>query len=119
MGVAFLGREFELRGVVLDLDGTALRSDHSISIQMSELGRELQERDIWLTLASARPPRSVQDIGERLRSKGPWIALNGAFVFSGKDNIVWRRSVPTDAAAALRRFCSAEASISVSIYSGF
>lgn len=115
----FVDEEFELRGVVLDLDGTALRSDHSISPQMAELGRELREHDIWLTLASARPPRSVQTIGESLQSEGPWIALNGAVVLSGQGEIVWRRSLPTTITSAILDSCSGNAAISFNIYSGF
>jgi Cof subfamily protein (haloacid dehalogenase superfamily) len=117
--MGFVDRELELRGVVLDLDGTALRSDHSISPQMAELGRELREHDIWLTLASARPPRSVRSIGESLQSKGPWIALNGAVVLSGQGEIVWRRSLPPTITSTILDFCSSNAAISFNIYSGF
>lgn len=111
--------EFRLRGVVLDLDGTALRSDHSISSDLIELAKELRERDVWLTLASARPPSSVQVIGDQLYCHGPWIALNGAIVFSKEDAVIWRRSLPTNALLAIGDLCTREPQISYNIYAGF
>jgi Cof subfamily protein (haloacid dehalogenase superfamily) len=111
--------EFVMRGVVLDLDGTSLRSDHTVSPEMIALGGELRDRGIWLTLASARPPRSIQMIARSFQSEGPWIALNGAIVFSGEREIVWRRSLPTDVVSAICTLCAGDADISCNIYSGF
>jgi Cof subfamily protein (haloacid dehalogenase superfamily) len=114
-----VGRQFRLRGVALDLDGTVLRSDYSISPGLAQLGKELGERRVWLTLASARPPRSVQTIAELLNSNGPWIALNGAIVFSKESEIIWRRSLPRDTVTAIRDLCIREPNLSYNIYSGF
>jgi len=110
---------FVVRGVVLDLDGTSLRSDHTVSPELIALGSELRDRGIWLTLASGRPPRSVQMIARSIQSEGPWIALNGAIVFSGESEIVWRRSLSTDVVSAICTLCAGDADISCNIYSGF
>jgi len=86
---------------------------------MIELGRYLRERGVWLTLASARPPRSVQTIAKILNAEGPLISLNGAIVVSGVSHVIWRRSIPAGATAEICRRYSRRPNTSINIYSGF
>ncbi|HKS61771.1 MAG TPA: HAD hydrolase family protein, partial [Xanthobacteraceae bacterium] len=109
----------KLRGVALDLDGTLLRSDHTISAVTLQVCRQLIARGVWLTLASARPPESVRQFGESLGSPGPWIALNGAVVFTPDRRIIHRCALPRDIVTDILRRYRDRNDVSVNIYSGF
>lgn len=111
--------QLDFRGVVLDLDGTALRADHSLSPLMIRLGERLRGWNVWLTLASARPPRSVRRFADQLGSPGPWIALNGAIVVNASSEIIWRRSLSPEATALIRDRCLGDPNVSTNVYSGF
>jgi Cof subfamily protein (haloacid dehalogenase superfamily) len=115
--VSILSRK--LTGIVLDLDGTSLRSDHSVSTAMKRLAYDLSSNGIWLTVASARPPRSVRSLAAALLSQGPWIALNGALALSADGEFVWRQSLPNRVVDMIRDYALNSAGVSVNLYSGF
>lgn len=53
-----------LRLVALDLDGTLLRSDGSISVRTRAALADAEAASLILMLVTARPPRRVVQIGE-------------------------------------------------------
>ncbi len=66
--------------VALDLDGTLLRSDGSISDATVQAVKQTIRRGVRVVLASARPPRAVRQIYETLGLEGPQINYNGALI---------------------------------------
>lgn len=67
-----VAKTFQL--VALDLDGTLLRSDGSVS----ERTRRALTRFAHVVLVSARPPHSVAEVAADLGLTGHAICLNGA-----------------------------------------
>ncbi|HEY7849621.1 MAG TPA: Cof-type HAD-IIB family hydrolase [Ktedonobacterales bacterium] len=70
-----------MRLIATDLDGTLLRSDGSISRRTRTLLVSLRERDIPLVMVSARPPRDLRQIGERIGAEGIAVGCNGALIY--------------------------------------
>jgi len=70
-----------IRLIATDLDGTLLRTDGSISGRTRAMLASLRERHIPLVLVSARPPRSLRQIGEQIGVEGLAIGCNGALVY--------------------------------------
>lgn len=70
------------RLIATDLDGTLLRSDGTISARTDALLASLRARDIPLVMVSARPPRSLRQIAERIGIEGNIaIGCNGALMY--------------------------------------
>ncbi|WP_437784788.1 Cof-type HAD-IIB family hydrolase [Sorangium sp. So ce1097] len=108
-----------LRGIALDLDGTLLRSDHSVSARMRSLCSALTRQGILLTLISSRPPRSVEEIARGLGLEGPWAALNGAFVFGAGREILDRSPLPEASVERLLSRYGRDDRVSLNLYAGF
>ncbi|WP_433935985.1 Cof-type HAD-IIB family hydrolase [Sorangium cellulosum] len=108
-----------LRGVAFDLDGTLLRSDHSVSAEMRSLCSALIRQGILLTLISSRPARSVEEIGRGLGLEGPWSALNGAIVFGSDREILDRSPLPEATVERLLARYGRDERVSMNLYAGF
>lgn len=67
--------------IAVDLDGTLLRDDATLSEQSAAVLRQLVSQGHTLLLASGRPYRSMRAYYERLGLHSPLIAYNGAHVF--------------------------------------
>ncbi|WP_437650026.1 Cof-type HAD-IIB family hydrolase [Sorangium sp. So ce362] len=107
------------RGVAFDLDGTLLRSDHSVSPEARSLCSALTGRGLLLTLISSRPPRSVEQIADSLELQGPWAALNGAFVFSSGRRILDRSPLPEGTVEQILARYGRDERVSLNLYAGF
>ena len=70
-----------IRLVAIDLDGTLLNSSKLISDQTIEALQCLPQRGVRVVIASARPPRSVRHIYQKLRLDTLQINYNGALVW--------------------------------------
>ena len=70
------------KAVFLDMDGTLLRSDHSVSEETIQKIRELTAESVLVVLVSARPVNAVlptfRNIG--LPENTPLITLNGSYI---------------------------------------
>lgn len=70
------------KAVFLDMDGTLLRSDHSVSEATKGMIRDLTARGVSVTLVSARPLNAVlptfHSLG--LPAEAPIITLNGSYI---------------------------------------
>jgi Cof subfamily protein (haloacid dehalogenase superfamily) len=73
------GPRFRLAAI--DLDGTLLRSDETISPRTRAALDDAGERGLAVVLASARSPRSVGEFGAELGLGGLAICANGATVY--------------------------------------
>lgn len=86
MGQQRAGREVatetdSIQLVATDLDGTLLRSDGTISARTSGVLHAARERGVAVVLVTARPPRVVRVVAERLGLGGLAICCNGALVY--------------------------------------
>jgi Cof subfamily protein (haloacid dehalogenase superfamily) len=64
--------------VAIDLDGTLLQPDHTISSATHSAIAACVTQDVQIVLASGRSWRSLRPYAEALDLKGPMICLNGA-----------------------------------------
>src|SRR5579871_4702791 len=83
------------KAVFLDMDGTLLRKDHSVSEQTIRTIQTLTDRGIFVILVSARPLNAVlptfRNIG--LPAHYPIITLNGGYVVE-KGQPLFKAEVP-------------------------
>jgi hydroxymethylpyrimidine pyrophosphatase-like HAD family hydrolase len=90
--------------VALDLDGTLLRSDRTVSPRTRSALRAAQAAGVDLVLATARSPRGVLPIADDLGLGGLAICANGATVFDlDTQSIVRHRPLPSRTAHRLVR----------------
>jgi len=66
--------------VVVDLDGTLLNNEHTISKRNYGVINELQKKGVSFVLASGRPYQSLERYAEQLKLKMPIISTNGALI---------------------------------------
>lgn len=67
--------------VAIDIDGTLLRSDKTLSLRVARAIDKVREKGVKVVLASARPPRSVNEIHTRLKLDTYQINYNGALIY--------------------------------------
>jgi Cof subfamily protein (haloacid dehalogenase superfamily) len=88
------------KAVFLDMDGTLLRSDHSISDETIQTIRTLTQKGIAVILVSARPINAVmptfRNIG--LPPASPVISLNGSYIVE-KDEPIFQAVVDLETTA--------------------
>lgn len=70
-----------LQLVAMDLDGTLLRSDKTISEKTSALLWRLPSVGVTIVLVSARPPRALRQIARDFHLSGLAICCNGAIIY--------------------------------------
>jgi Cof subfamily protein (haloacid dehalogenase superfamily) len=75
--------------LAIDLDGTLLAPDKSLSAANIEAVRQAGESGVRVVLVSARPPFGILPIAERLELDGAVIAYNGAFGLRGPGDQVF------------------------------
>lgn len=73
----------QIRAIVLDLDGTLLRKDNSISERNLNCLRQKQLEGVKIILATGRPANMTWSYYEMLELDTPLICLNGAVIYSG------------------------------------
>src|SRR5882757_1236908 len=85
------------KAVFLDMDGTLLRSDHSVSEQTVQTIQTLTGKGISVILVSARPINAVlptyRHIG--LPAHTPLITLNGSYIVENEQPI-FQAMIPLD-----------------------
>lgn len=85
-----------LRLLALDIDGTILRDDGTLSPLMAEVLQKLQtEKGILVTLVSGRLVSSMRDLARTLNIRIPIISSNGAVIFDlQRDQRLFYRPIP-------------------------
>ena len=66
--------------VALDLDGTLLNSDHSVSSRNNHVLAKASEQGVYVVLVSGRMHRSILPISNQIGLKNPIISYNGGMV---------------------------------------
>lgn len=84
------------KAVFIDLDGTLLRHDHSISEATRDTIQRLVAKGVLVALVSARPFHGITHISEWLGTVPfPIVSLNGAYI--GLDNnIIFQSSIDSE-----------------------
>jgi Cof subfamily protein (haloacid dehalogenase superfamily) len=100
--------EVNYKMLVLDLDDTLLRDDHSISTRNKELLAKAQNKGVKVVLASGRPTQAMMQYAEELqlaKFDSYLISFNGAVVTSLKSNeILFQKNLTTDEIHSLYDF---------------
>lgn len=90
------------RVVALDLDGTLLRSDETISERtMCALDR-CREAGVMIVVATARPPRMVSSLLPRWLSELPYVCYNGAEIYEAGERVAACHIAPETARKIVR-----------------
>ncbi len=87
----------EIKACFFDLDGTLVRSDHSISPSVIEAVQRLERQGIAPVIATGRSYEALLPIKDKLGIKSPVIAYNGAMIVDGKDgSIMTHHTLPEE-----------------------
>jgi len=90
------------RLAAIDLDGTLLRGDGTVSPRTREAAQAAVAAGIEIVLVTARGPRTVGDIGAELGIRGEAICSNGALVLDLETGRIRRlRTIETEVALEL------------------
>ena len=89
------------RLVALDLDGTLLRTDRTVSQRTLDVLAAARRAGVETVLATARSPRGTIPIAEELRVGGVAVCANGATIFDLDERVIVRHR-PLPAATAHR-----------------
>ncbi len=68
--------------IALDLDGTLLRNDGTISEQLIKYLQEIEKQGHTVVIASGRPIRAISKYYKLIGLKSPMICYNGAYITS-------------------------------------
>lgn len=70
----------KIQMIFSDIDGTLLNAEHEVTLRVAQAVQNLASRQIDFILASARAPKSMYEIADKLHLKAPIICYNGAYV---------------------------------------
>ena len=80
------GRDYKIAAI--DMDGTLLRSDGTVSERTRESLQAINAAGMTVLVVSARPPRIIRDYCERLALEGLALCCNGAIVYDPRRDVV-------------------------------
>jgi Cof subfamily protein (haloacid dehalogenase superfamily) len=88
----------------LDIDGTILKSDHSLSPRVAGAVSALLDDGVLVCLATGRSWESLKPLYDKLGLVGPTICYNGAMIVEGPEGlVVYEKDVDEDAGRAAIR----------------
>ena len=90
----------------LDIDGTILKSDHTLSDRMADAIRAVKKAGTTVCLATGRSWEALKPFYDRLGLDGPTVCYNGAFIIEGPEG---RRVFEVDLDEEVSRAAIAEA----------
>ncbi|MDC7221033.1 MAG: HAD family hydrolase [Spirochaetales bacterium] len=89
----------KIRACFFDLDGTLIRTDHTVSPAVIRLIRRLETEGIETIISTGRSYEALLPIKEELGIHSPVISYNGAMISNGKDgSIMASHAVPDEEA---------------------
>lgn len=83
--------------IALDLDGTLLRSDKTVSPHSVEMLKQCKNSGMRIVVATARAPRSVAALLPSELQQETWICYNGAEIYQAGKRI-YENPIPSDIA---------------------
>ncbi len=85
----------------LDIDGTILRSDHSLSPRVAQAISDIAEAGTLVCLATGRSWEALKPLYTQLELTGPTVCYNGAMVVEGADGrIIFEKDMDEEVARA-------------------
>ncbi|HMG82195.1 MAG TPA: Cof-type HAD-IIB family hydrolase [Ferruginibacter sp.] len=84
------------KAVFIDMDGTLLQKDHTISDTSKKVIKELLDKGILIVPISARPLHGILPISQQLFPDTiPVVSLNGSYIFLNNE-IIYQSAVPLE-----------------------
>jgi Cof subfamily protein (haloacid dehalogenase superfamily) len=84
------------KAVFIDMDGTLLQKDHTISDMNKQVIKKLLDKGILIVPISARPLHGILPISKQLFPDTiPVVSLNGSYIFLNNE-IIYQSSVPIE-----------------------
>jgi Cof subfamily protein (haloacid dehalogenase superfamily) len=105
-----------IQAVVLDLDGTLLRSDKSISPRNYEAVKRCFEKGIHIIVATARPPRAANQFVKDFPFADYMVYYNGALVTCKSKKTERHIRIPTEISRQITEFIELSAPQSIISY---
>lgn len=87
--------------VFSDIDGTFIRTDHSLSEKHAAAVRKLLEQKIPFVLVSARMPEAIYPITRSIDVKTPVISYSGALVLTRDENVLYSKTLDEKSARSV------------------
>ena len=85
----------------LDIDGTILKADHSMSSRVFDAVQALMDAGILVCLATGRSWEALKPLYDRMGLKGPTICYNGAMIVEGPEgNVVFEQTLDEEVGRA-------------------
>lgn len=107
----------KIKAVFMDMDGTLLRSDHTISEKLKNKLQELENKGIKIFISTGRPFASTKPYVEMLEIKNPVIVFIGGMVVNpATEEVVFEDSISADDVQKLIEI-SHEKGIHLNLYS--
>lgn len=79
--------------VVLDLDGTLLKNDKTVSEETIKTLLKFKQMNNKILFATARPPRDAYKYVPEILRDNPIICYNGACIIDNQKNILYRKEI--------------------------
>ncbi len=110
--------------VVLDLDGTLLRKDKTVSQYTIDILLKFKEKNNKILFATARPPRDAYKYVPEILRNNPIICYNGACIFDGKQILYKKQMTKQDTLEIMKiaqkfRYNQISIEIDDTLYSNF
>ena len=91
--------------LAVDLDGTLLRSDHSVSDRTVEAFHRIREKGCTPVISTGRSFEALSAINERLGLDSPIICYNGAMICDGRGRVLHELRLASDIAGEVLHTC--------------
>ena len=88
-----MNKNFKVRAVFSDVDGTLLNSAHRVTPRTGEWIHRLTNMDIPFVIVSARSPSGIYPIMRRNDFRSALIAYSGALIMDADRNILFSREI--------------------------
>jgi Cof subfamily protein (haloacid dehalogenase superfamily) len=84
------------KAVFIDMDGTLLQKDHTISDTTKQVIKKLLDKGVFIVPISARPLHAILPISKEVFPDNiPVVSLNGSYIFLNGE-IIYQSSVPLE-----------------------
>ena len=105
------------KAVFIDLDGTLLRDDHSISQETKDTLQKLAQKNVLIVLVSARPIHGIMPISNWLAlPSNPLVSVNGAYIID-EGKVVFQSTIDLETVAGIHK-ANIELQASLIYYNG-
>ena len=114
-----MNKNFKVRAVFSDVDGTLLNSSHRVTPRTGEWIHRLTNMGIPFVIVSARSPSGIYPIMRRNDFRSALIAYSGALIMDADRNILFSREIERALALKIEQFFEKKKyDMSWCIYSG-